>query len=79
MRDTAGNALEVTEALRYLRGDEREPRLHALTLALAGHLLQLGGLADTPEAGAAMATQVLDSGTAAAMQVSKASAPRSRT
>jgi len=62
---SAGNALEVAEALRYLRGDEREPRQHALTLALAGHLLQLGGLAETPEAGAAMATQVLDSGTAA--------------
>ena len=61
----AGNALEVTEALRYLRGDEREPRLHALTLALAGQMLQLGGLAETPEAGAAMATQALDSGTAA--------------
>jgi thymidine phosphorylase len=62
---TAGNALEVQETLRYLRGDEREPRLHALTLALAGHMLQLGGLADTPEAGSAMATQVLDSGAAA--------------
>lgn len=63
--NTAGNALEVQETLRYLRGDEREPRLHALTLALAGHMLQLGGLADTPEAGAAMATQALDSGSAA--------------
>ncbi len=66
---TAGNALEVQETLRYLRGDDpghsRDPRLHALTLALAGHMLQLGGLADTPEAGAAMATQALDSGTAA--------------
>ena len=62
---SAGNALEVQEALRYLRGDEREPRQHALTLALAGQMLQLGGLAETPEAGAAMATQVLDSGAAA--------------
>ena len=62
---SAGNALEVEEALRYLRGDEREPRQHALTLALAGHLLQLGGLAETADAGAAMATQVLDSGSAA--------------
>ena len=62
---SAGNALEVQEALLYLRGDRREPRQHALTLALAGHLLALGGLAATPEAGAAMATQVLDSGAAA--------------
>ena len=62
---SAGNALEVAEALRYLRGEEREPRQHALTLAQVGHLLQLGGLAATPEDGAAMATQVLDSGAAA--------------
>ncbi len=62
---TAGNALEVQEALDYLRGSAREPRLHALTLALAGEMLQLGGLAATAEAGAALATQVLDGGFAA--------------
>ena len=62
---TAGNALEVQETLDYLSGAAREPRLHALTLALAGEMLQLGGLAATAEAGAAMATQVLDGGFAA--------------
>ncbi len=62
---TAGNALEVQETLDYLSGAAREPRLHALTLALAGEMLQLGGLAATAQAGAAMATQVLDGGFAA--------------
>ncbi len=62
---TAGNALELQETLDYLSGAEREPRLHALTLALAGEMLQLGGLATTAVAGAAMATQVLDGGFAA--------------
>ncbi|MDP2008092.1 MAG: thymidine phosphorylase [Rubrivivax sp.] len=62
---TAGNALEVQETLDYLSGAAREPRLHALTLALAGEMLQLGGLATSAEAGAAMATQVLDGGFAA--------------
>lgn len=62
---TAGNALEVQETLDYLSGAAREPRLHALTLALAGEMLHLGGLAASAEAGAAMATQVLDGGFAA--------------
>jgi len=62
---SAGNALEVQETLDYLSGVAREPRLHTLTLALAGEMLLLGGLAASAEAGAAMATQVLDSGSAA--------------
>ena len=62
---TAGNALELQETLDYLLGVAREPRLHALTLALAGELLHLGGLADSPEAGAMKAAQALDSGHAA--------------
>ena len=62
---TAGNALEVQETLDYLTGAAREPRLHALTLALAGQMLQLGGLATSAEAGAALALQALDSGRAA--------------
>lgn len=62
---SAGNALEVQETLDYLSGAAREPRLHALTLALAGEMLQLGGLAASAAAGAAMATQVLDGGFAA--------------
>jgi thymidine phosphorylase len=62
---TAGNALEVQETLDYLTGAEREPRLHALTLALAAQMLHLGGLADSLAAAQAAAQRALDSGAAA--------------
>jgi thymidine phosphorylase len=62
---TAGNALEVQEAIDFLTGTEREPRLLALTLALAGALLHLGGLAATPADGEAQALHVLQGGAAA--------------
>ncbi|CAN7245377.1 MULTISPECIES: thymidine phosphorylase [unclassified Variovorax] len=62
---SAGNALEVREAIDFLMGDEREPRLLEVTLALAARLLRLGGLAaDLPEA-RAHAMRALDSGAAA--------------
>lgn len=63
---SAGNALEVREALDFLtaRGP-REPRLEAVTLALAGEMLALTGLAGSVAAGQAMARQALDSGNAA--------------
>ncbi len=49
---TAGNALEVAEALAFLQGaEDRDPRLLAVTLALAGELLALGGLASDAAAG----------------------------
>jgi thymidine phosphorylase len=62
---TAGNALEVREALDYLSGKVREPRLHAVTLALAAHLLHLGGLAASVADGERAAQRALDSGDAA--------------
>jgi thymidine phosphorylase len=58
---TAGNALEVREAIEYLTGT-REPRLHEVTIALAASLIEQGGLA---EDGRAAAEQALDSGAAA--------------
>jgi thymidine phosphorylase len=62
---TAGNALEVREAIDYLEGVAREPRLHEVTLALAGALLAQGGLAGNAAAGRAAAQRALDSGAAA--------------
>ncbi|MGA7675877.1 MAG: thymidine phosphorylase [Rhizomicrobium sp.] len=62
---TAGNALEVGEAVDYLTGRAREPRLHEVTLALAGEMLALGRLAATQAEGRTKARQVLDSGAAA--------------
>ncbi len=63
---TAGNAIEVQEAVDYLTGKHREHRLHAITKALVGEMLVLGKLAATPEEGAAKAQDSLDSGKAAA-------------
>jgi thymidine phosphorylase len=57
-----GNALEVLEAIDYLTGKAREPRLHEATIALAGELLALGGLASSAEAGRIQAEQELNTG-----------------
>jgi len=47
----AGNALEVREAIDWLTGASRNPRLDAVTLALGSEMLLLGGLArDAAEA-----------------------------
>ncbi len=59
---TAGNAVEVREAVDYLTGAAREPRLHEVTIALAASLLEQAGLA---EDGRAAAERALDSGAAA--------------
>jgi thymidine phosphorylase len=48
--DHAGNALEVREAIDFLTGTRREPRLLQLTLALGAELLVLGGLDANVEA-----------------------------
>jgi thymidine phosphorylase len=59
---TAGNAVEVREALDYLTGAHREPRLHEVTIALAASLLEQSGLADD---GRGAAEEALASGAAA--------------
>ncbi len=63
--NSAGNAVEVREAIDFLTGTAREPRLLQLTLALAGRMLWLGGLAASPAKGEQQALRVLDSGHAA--------------
>jgi thymidine phosphorylase len=57
---TAGNAVEVREAVDYLTGAAREPRLHEVTIALAGALLEQKGIGDE-----AAALRALESGAAA--------------
>jgi thymidine phosphorylase len=47
--DSAGNALEVAEAVDYLTGRRREPRLDRVTRALAAEMLRLAGLASDAE------------------------------
>jgi thymidine phosphorylase len=44
---SAGNGLEVAEALALLQGEVRSPRLWELTLTLAEQALMLAGLADS--------------------------------
>jgi thymidine phosphorylase len=62
---TAGNALEVREAIDALTGAGCEPRLAEVTLALAAALLARAGLAPDEEAGRAAAERALASGAAA--------------
>ncbi len=62
--NTCGNALEVQEAVDFLTGKRREPRLLALTQALCTELLLIGKLAATPEHALEKVNNALDSGAA---------------
>ena len=62
---TAGNALEVGEAVAYLTGVRREPRLHEVVTTLCRELLLLGGLAENAATAQADIEAALDSGRAA--------------
>jgi thymidine phosphorylase len=62
---TAGNALEVGEAVGFLRGDSRHPRLEDVVLSLGVEMLLLGGLAGTQKAARLKLIEALDSGLAA--------------
>jgi thymidine phosphorylase len=62
---SAGNALEVREAIDFLTGRARDARLLELTRALAARLLQIGGVVATTEAGQALVQRALDDGAAA--------------
>ena len=62
---TAGNALEVAEAVTALKGEGCDLRLREVTLELAAEALRLGGLAATVADGLAKADRALSSGAAA--------------
>ena len=62
---SAGNALEVAEALAFLVGERQEPRLLDVTLALTAEMLVLAGLRPDPVSARALAQQRLDDGSAA--------------
>ena len=61
----AGNALELGAALDVLCGRDGDSRLRALSLALAGELLCMGGLATDAADAVARLQRALDTGTAA--------------
>jgi thymidine phosphorylase len=62
---TAGNALEVQEAIAVLTGRRTASRLRRVSLELAADLLVLGGVFEERAAAHAAATRALDSGAAA--------------
>jgi thymidine phosphorylase len=62
---SAGNALEVREAIDVLTGAASEPRLLEVTLALCAQLLHLGGLDPTPDTARSRVQRALASGEAA--------------
>ena len=61
----AGNALEVANAVSFLRGDAVDSRLWDVTIALGGVLLELGGLCEHAAQGQAMIADAFQSGAAA--------------
>jgi thymidine phosphorylase len=65
LASSAGNALEVREAVQFLTGEYRNTRLYEITMALCAEMLVLGKLAkDTDQAREKLQT-VLDDGSAA--------------
>jgi thymidine phosphorylase len=62
---TAGNALEVNEAVSFLKGDEQHSRLATVVEELSAELLWLGGLAASPEESRQKVLDAIASGRAA--------------
>ena len=62
---SAGNSLEVCEAIQFLKGEFQQSRLAEVVLSLGCELLILGDLASTSKAARKMLNSVLESGSAA--------------
>ncbi|MGD8107999.1 thymidine phosphorylase [Pantoea sp. FN0302] len=65
LASSAGNALEVREAVQFLTGSYRNPRLLEVTLALCSEMLISGGLAQDDASARQQLQKVLDNGSAA--------------
>lgn len=65
LASAAGNAVEVANAVDFLTGAHRDPRLEEVTLALAAEMLVLGGIAADSAKGLAIARVALEEGRAA--------------
>ncbi|MCR9364077.1 thymidine phosphorylase [Vibrio antiquarius] len=66
LASSAGNAVEVREAVRFLTGEYRNPRLLEVTIASCAEMLVLGKLAENTEDARAKLMEALDNGKAAA-------------
>ncbi|MDH3429125.1 MAG: thymidine phosphorylase [Gammaproteobacteria bacterium] len=62
---TAGNALEIEEAMAFLRNDYRESRLDEVVLALCAEMLLTAGLEDDVDTAAKRCDDAVSSGRAA--------------
>lgn len=65
LASAAGNAVEVKNSIDFLTGRHVDPRLWDVTVALGAEMLVSGGLASSPEDGAAKVERVFSSGAAA--------------
>lgn len=65
LASSAGNAVEVREAVRFLTGEYRNPRLLEVTMASCAEMLVLGKLAESTEDARAKLMEALDNGKAA--------------
>ncbi|CZF77087.1 Thymidine phosphorylase [Grimontia celer] len=65
LASSAGNALEVKEAVQFLTGEYRNPRLYAVTMALCAEMLTISGLAKDKDDAMNKLQTVLDNGKAA--------------
>ncbi|KMJ44666.1 thymidine phosphorylase [Xenorhabdus khoisanae] len=65
LASSAGNALEVREAVRFLTGEYRNPRLFEVTMALSAEMLVSGNLAADRDDARRKLQAALDSGKAA--------------
>ncbi|MCA2414913.1 thymidine phosphorylase [Vibrio chemaguriensis] len=66
LASSAGNTVEVREAVRFLTGEYRNPRLLEVTMASCAEMLVLGKLAENTEDARAKLMEALDNGKAAA-------------
>jgi len=64
LASAAGNAVEIRNAVDYLTGARRDPRLDRVTMALGAELLALSGLAADVYAGEAALRRTLETGAA---------------
>ncbi|WP_237385364.1 thymidine phosphorylase [Xenorhabdus sp. Sc-CR9] len=65
LASSTGNALEVREAVQFLTGEYRNPRLFEVTMALSAEMLILGNLAIDRDDARRKLQMVLDNGNAA--------------